>query len=522
MTAAPVTSPPVTSRHVAKGVGTTLLSRMGAVVELVSQPLYVAMFGLASFGLYTVLWAAVNLFENIFDLGMTSAMQRTVPQAKSDAEAAASLRAAMILGVGPCLAVAILAMLLAPVIAHWLNVAARDQPLLIPSIRLFAWALPLWAFVEIATSALRARHLFGAEIRLRIVWEQVIRLVLATTLWCAGLGLTGLFVAHLASLAITVLLSIRLLRRHFVLRHLLARPLFTPMFGETAKAGLSMLPANMVARLFGDAPSIVINMIIPGQAGAAAAALYTIARKISSLVQVVRTAFSYVLAPLASSAAARDMEQVRDIYGFTTRLTTVIVLPLTLGMAAMTTAILGMFGHGADVAAGAVVILLFSRGAEAIIGSSVPVLQVTSGYRRQFLASIAGLATYALAALVLAPLKPLPGMAGSVGLGLIVATAIPMAQLHLHDRLHPFGHGYGRVIARAALVAVGGGAIIVALSFLPDGPALILSLPVAVGAMWLSCRIALTLDDRMALGKTGRALRLYRAGETRMDATQAS
>ena len=59
--------PAVTSRHVAKGVGTTLLARIGGLIEVVSQPLYVWMFGLASFGLYTVLWAAINLFENIFD-----------------------------------------------------------------------------------------------------------------------------------------------------------------------------------------------------------------------------------------------------------------------------------------------------------------------------------------------------------------------------------------------------------------------------------------------------------------------
>ena len=165
--------PAVTSRHVAKGVGTTLLARIGGLIEVVSQPLYVWMFGLASFGLYTVLWAAINLFENIFDLGMTSAMQRTVPQARDDKEAARSLQAAIILGVGPNLLVAVMATIFAPQIAPFLNVAAKDQVLVVPAIQLFIWALPLWAFVEIATSALRARHLFGPEIRLRIVGEQI-------------------------------------------------------------------------------------------------------------------------------------------------------------------------------------------------------------------------------------------------------------------------------------------------------------------------------------------------------------
>ena len=100
--------PAVTSRSVARGLGTTVLARLGAVVEIVAQPLYVLMFGLAGYGLYAVLWAAINLLENIFDLGMTSAMQRTVPQSASDADAAAALRTAMLFGVGPCLVVAAL------------------------------------------------------------------------------------------------------------------------------------------------------------------------------------------------------------------------------------------------------------------------------------------------------------------------------------------------------------------------------------------------------------------------------
>src|SRR3546814_3180519 len=59
---------PVTRRDVATGARTALLSRLGAVIEIVAQPAYTWMFGLATYGLYTVLWALVNLIENIADL----------------------------------------------------------------------------------------------------------------------------------------------------------------------------------------------------------------------------------------------------------------------------------------------------------------------------------------------------------------------------------------------------------------------------------------------------------------------
>src|SRR3546814_19235369 len=112
----------------------------------------------------------------------------------------------MCFGVGPCILVAALVSVVSADLGPLLNVAAKDRILVTPAIRIFVWALPLWAFVEIATSALRARMVFGAEIRLRIVWEQVMRPVFAGLFFAGGLGLKGLFLAHLVSLGITAAL----------------------------------------------------------------------------------------------------------------------------------------------------------------------------------------------------------------------------------------------------------------------------------------------------------------------------
>ncbi|NCW79260.1 MAG: polysaccharide biosynthesis protein, partial [Oxalobacteraceae bacterium] len=183
----------ITSHDVARSAGTTLLARLGAIIEVIAQPIYVWLFGLASYGIYTALWAAVTLVETVADLGMTSALQRTVPQAKSEREAVAALRAALILGVTPPLILALLASLGAPLIAHAFNAADADAAKLVDFIRLFAWSLPLWAFIEVSTSALRARRVFGAEIRLRLFWEQVVRLIVASGFWLAGFGTLSLF-----------------------------------------------------------------------------------------------------------------------------------------------------------------------------------------------------------------------------------------------------------------------------------------------------------------------------------------
>lgn len=502
--------PAITDRHVARGLGTTLLARLGAVVEVVAQPLYVAMFGLAGYGLYAVLWAAVNLAENIFDLGMTSALQRVVPQAKDEGEELSALKAAFVGGVGPCIAVALAATLAAPWLAGFVNVAAEDARLVAPAIALFAWALPLWAFVEIATSALRAKQLFGAEIRLRIFWEQIIRLGIAAVLWAASYGLWGLLIGHMVSLAITAALAVRLLARHYSLAKLWATPM-RPMWGLTLGAGLSVLPANIVARLFGDAPPLILNAMIPGAGGASAAALFVIIRKISSIVQLVRTAFAYVLAPVASLAAKHDMAQVSAIYGFATRLSAAVALPLAMTMAGGAGALMSAFGEGRNgTAIVALTAMLMARGFESVLGAAQPILQVTARYRDQHWGSVVGIGVAAITWLLAGDLEPLIAMVCGVANGLVVAAIVPIIQLRFALGLELLVLGQANTFRPVMIWSAGGLIAMAAIETVVIWPAaLAIMLGLALTVIWIALR-GLPLDDRKALGSVGRRLKLVR------------
>src|SRR3546814_3332232 len=102
---------------------------------------------------------------------------------------------------------------------------------------------------------MRALMWFGAEIRLRIVLEQILRLVFAGLFFAGGLGLKGLFIAHLCSLAVTAFLCVRLLARYYSFADLWRGPWGSDTARNTFWAGLSILPSNIIARLFGDAPA---------------------------------------------------------------------------------------------------------------------------------------------------------------------------------------------------------------------------------------------------------------------------
>ncbi len=507
VTAEPET-PAISDRHVARGLGTTLLSRLGAVVEVIAQPLYVAMFGLAGYGLYAVLWAVITLAQNVLDLGMTAALQRVVPQARDESEELAALKSALLAGLTPCLIAAAIISLFAPSIVGWFNVAPENAADLLPAIRLFAFALPIWAFVEIATSALRAKQLFGAEIRLRIFWEQLIRLGVATLLFAAGWGVLGLVIAHLVSLVITAGLCIRLLARHYPLRRIIAVPV-RPIFAQTLGAGLSTLPANLSARLFSDAPPLILNAILPGASGASTAALFVIIRKVSSLVQLIRMAFAYVLAPIASLAAKHDTDHVNALYGFATRVSASIALPLALTMAGASAPMMAAFG--VDYSWPAVLgllVMLVARGFEASLGAGLPVLQVVGRYRDQYWATAIGLIVAVGMGVWLVPANPLVGMVQTVATALVITALVPVVQLRLLNLAAlPLSSYWRGLKTGIGLGAMGFFASAALAEVVPWQAGIAAMVVFALPLMWLGLR-SLPLADRQALGSVGRRLRL--------------
>ncbi|HEU4969610.1 lipopolysaccharide biosynthesis protein, partial [Sphingomonas sp.] len=300
-----MTAGPVSQRDVARGAGLAALARLGALIEVVAQPAYTWLFGIATYGIYTVLWAVVNIVENIIDLSMTQALQRIVPTEREE-DAHAAVRFALLVSVLPAAALALAATIFAEPIASLFSAAPRDRAQLPTAIAIFAWALPLWTFVEVATSAARARRAFGPEIRLRIFWEQVARLIFAVGFFAAGVQSLGLLLAHLASLFLTALLAARLLGRYYDPKLLLSAPASPRLRRELLKTGLALLPSAISRRLFNDLPAVLLNLSLPGARGATAAGLFGIARKVSTVPLIVRQAFQYVLAPLSAAQAAHD------------------------------------------------------------------------------------------------------------------------------------------------------------------------------------------------------------------------
>ena len=145
-------------KDVAKGAGLAAVARLGALIEVISQPAYTWMFGLTGYGVYVVLWAAVNILANQLDLALGQALQRIVPSSSSREEQHGAVRFALLVSTGLGVVAAVAISLSAPLLASWVASAPGDAAKLPQAIAIFAWSLPLWIFIETATtSAIRRR-----------------------------------------------------------------------------------------------------------------------------------------------------------------------------------------------------------------------------------------------------------------------------------------------------------------------------------------------------------------------------
>jgi O-antigen/teichoic acid export membrane protein len=490
----------VTRSDVARGAGLAGLSRLGALIEALAQPLYTWLFGLWAYGLYVVLWGAVNLAANLLHLSMPLALQRVVPAADEEG-AHGAVRLALLIALVPASLIAFAVTLNAHAVASVFSAAPEDAAHLPRAVALFVWALPLWAFVEVATAAARARRAFGPEIRLRILWEQVARILFALGFFALGAGSIGLMAAHLCSLALTALLSVRLLGRYYDLRLLVRAPLPRGL----VVTGLALLPSNLARRVLIDAPPLVLNFMLPGAQGAAAAGLFEIARKISTVPLIIRQAFQYVLGPLSSAQAHVDRAEVGPLYRFASRVSTALVVPLSGLLVFAGVDVLSLYRPEAQAALPLLFILVGARAAEAIVGPASAIVEMIGHRFLPLLNAFIAIALWALLAFLLVPGEGPIGMAIAIAAGTMASTYAATIQLRVSDGLSPFDYK----LFQALGLALAGCALMAVAEYLLRGPVRFGACTLLWAATsWLTLRFGLTREDRVALGGLSRRLRL--------------
>ena len=106
------------------------VARLGALIEVIAQPAYTWMFGLAGYGVYVVMWAAINILANVLDLAFGQALQRIIPATADEKEQHGAVRFALLLSTGLGVVASLVIMLAAPWLASLIAADPKDAAIL--------------------------------------------------------------------------------------------------------------------------------------------------------------------------------------------------------------------------------------------------------------------------------------------------------------------------------------------------------------------------------------------------------
>jgi O-antigen/teichoic acid export membrane protein len=211
------------------------------------------------------------------------------------------------------------------------------------------------------------------------------------------------------------------------------------------------------------------------------------------------------MAPLSSAQARVDRNEIGPLYRFASRVSTALVVPLTGLLIFAGTDILSVYKAEAAAALPLLYVLVLARALEAIAGPATPIVEMTGHRMLPLVNNAAGLALWAVLAVLLVPRMGAMGMAIAVASGTVLIAYAAALELRISDGLRPFD---ARLLRGLLIALIGLGLMAVAARFL-GGPVRFASILLLwAAASWCALRFGLVRTDREALGGIARRLRL--------------
>ncbi len=444
-----------------RGARLALMGRAGALVEVLSLFLFAQMYGSETYGLFLVLWFIVQTLSIFSDFGMTLALQRFVPADEDKVNAGRILKYALSISLGISCVVALIMTLSAPALASLLNANERDSLQLVGIIRIYAWAIPVWCLIDVTTAAIRARRVFGPEIKVRVFYEQGFRLLFGVVFYYLGYLSYGLFISHLIGLIFTAGFALRLIDRYYGLYHLFTKTgRDKALVRQMLTFASSMVLPNLARKWHSGLPLLVLNIMIPGAQGAEAAGIYGVARKLASFINVFRESLEYVLAPLASEKnSSHDKGSLLSMFQLATRLSVSLVIPAATLIIFYRSELMRQSGSEFLAGSLAVMILASGRMFEAASGPCTSILAMIGKYRLPLINAIIGISLTATLAIWLVPQPELFGggiaghMAGAA-LAAVIGINATSILAHLEVRFLHDLQPYSRSILQPWFVSI--------------------------------------------------------------------
>jgi O-antigen/teichoic acid export membrane protein len=396
---------------------------------------------------------------------------------------------------------------LAPWLARWL--VAGDVASGVRDLRILAVFLPFATLLNACLAGTQGFRVMRATVLVEKLTRPSLQLLLVIASGLFGAGAVMLPLAWAgpylpAAIAAAVWLG--------VLAHRASRPVRDGETHRSASPGADGFWRFTGPRALAGVAQIAIQrldiVLVSALRGPVDAALYTAATRFLVVGQLVAQALNQAVQPRLSELLARgDTEGAAGVYQTSTAWLIVLTWPLYLLAASFSWFVLAIFGKGYDTGAPVMIILSLAMLVATACGMVDIVLTMAGKTTWNLYNYLAALAVNVVVNVIAIPPLGILGAAIGWAVALLVKNLLPLTQIWVTLRLHPFSRAS---LTACALAAVSFGAIPLAVRLIfgsgaiPLAAATLGGLLVYAAGLWRA-RYLLHLDAMPILGRLVRA-----------------
>lgn len=409
--------------------------------------------GAEGYGLYILAITTATVIAAAAGMGLDDAMVRYVAIMVRRGDAP-GLWGTVRIGVGLSASVGVVLAVAMFVGARPIAEGLFDEPALVPSLRLLAFAVPFLVLSNALLGCARGFGRMGYATMAENVIQSTVRMVLLGLLSLVEIDVIGAVAAFgLADVAAAVTLLVLLSRelpqppwRHQPARH---------DFGAVLRFALPLWISGLISQFRRNIQALFLGAM----ASVASVGVYTIVNRVNFIGHITyRSVVSSVKPSLARLHDQGDREGLQRVYAASTRWTVGANIPFFLVMVLYAQPILAVFGGAFTSGADALVVLAFAELALSSTGICGSILDMTGHTRVKLFNSFLAVATLVVANWLLIPHWGILGAAYAALVATVIVESARVVEVWILERVHPYGGGWWKpYTALAAGAAVGAG-----------------------------------------------------------------
>ncbi len=439
---------------VARGAGISTAGQgVGRVLGLLTKAAITRLFGLETFGFYSLGEAAVNLGHIISRFGMENGVVRYVAHYRTYGDTArvrGTIIQALLVSFVVSLVLSLVMFFGAGFMADWYYKAQE----MVTVLRAFAVTLPFFTFMMMVLWATQGFQTVTYAAYVQQMIRPALYLLLLPVFYVVGVGLVGVIAAYGISMLLGSLVAVYFLHRLFT--PLLDRKV-EPKYETKALFSVSIPMSITTGAQYLNTWSAI--WVLGFFAAGAPVGIFTVAARTATLSTIVRFAFSGIFSPIISSLHAQgDRERLGVLYKDISRwvFTGAFAIFLVILLLAEDLLVLG-FGERAAAGALALVVVAFAQLFSASVGPTPRMLAMTDNQNVVMVATGAAALTGLAVSIVLVSAAPtteqkILGAAIGMASGIVTENTATLIAVRIRLGFWPYNLAWIKPLA-AGLVA---------------------------------------------------------------------